>query len=127
VSDLPASSPSVGPGSDSGSGSGMPPHVPLVDYPRTARRLRRSLTLLSAATVVAWLVGGLLGDGPDLDGLIALAGVAVLLALLVEVVVVGGAAVGGALRAGGRGERLAADDVSLVPPQLRRRRARGAR
>jgi hypothetical protein len=41
--------------------------------------------------------------GRTCDGLIALAGVAVLLALLVEVVVVGGAAVGGALRAGGRG------------------------
>jgi hypothetical protein len=101
--------------------------MPLVDYPRTARRLRRSLALLSGATLVAWLIGGLLGDGPDVAGLVALAGVAVLLALFVEVVVVGGAAVGGALRAGGRGERLASADVSLVPPQLRRRRARGAR
>lgn len=94
----------------------------LVDYPRIARRLRRSLILLGTATIVLWLIGGALDGGLALQGLTELAGVAVLLALLLEVFVVGGAAVGGALRAGGRGERLASDDVALVPPQLRRRR-----
>ena len=103
----------------------------LVDHARLGRRLRRWLALLVVATLVAWLVGGALGDGLALRDLAGLSGVAVLLALLVEVFIVGGAAVAAALRAGERGERLAAPDVSLVPPQvaarLRRRRAPGAR
>jgi len=93
----------------------------LVDYERTARRLRRSLGLLCVATIVLWLVGGLVSDGLSLRGLVELSGVALLLALLVEFLVVGGAAVGGALRAGGRGERLSSEDVRLVPPQLQGR------
>lgn len=97
----------------------------LVDHARLGRRLRRWLLLLVVATLVAWLVGGLLGDGPTLRDLAGLLGVAVLLALLVEVVVVGGAAVGAALRAGERGERLAGPDVTLVPPQVRARLRRG--
>lgn len=103
----------------------------LVDHARIGRRLRRWLVLLGAATVLTWLVGGLLGDGPTLAGLGGMLGVALLLALLVEVLVVGGAAVAAALRAGDRGDRLAAPDVTLLPPQvgarLRRRRAPGAR
>ena len=103
----------------------------LVDHARIARRLRRWLVLLVAATLLAWLVGGLVGDGSTLRGLASLAGVALLLALLVEVFVVGGSAVAAALRAGERGERLASSDVSLVPPQVsarfRRRRAAGGR
>jgi uncharacterized membrane protein len=90
----------------------------LVDYERTARRLRRSLALLSVTTFVLWLVGGVVRGGLTLRALIELSGVALLLALLVEFLVVGGAALGGALRAGGRGERLASADVRLVPPQL---------
>jgi hypothetical protein len=90
----------------------------LVDYGRTARRLRRSLVLLSLATLVLWLIGGAVRGGLTLRALIELSGVALLLALLVEFLIVGGAALGGALRAGGRGERLASADVRLVPPQL---------
>lgn len=97
----------------------------LVDHARIARRLRRWLALLVLATLVAWLVGGLLGDGPTLRDLAGLGGVALLLALLVEVVVVGGAAVAAALRAGERGDRLASDDVTLLPPQVRGRLRRG--
>jgi hypothetical protein len=104
---------------------------PLIDHARLARRLRRWLVLLLGATIVAWLAGGLLGDGPTVRSLAGLLGVALLLAVLVEIVVVGGTAVAAALRAGERGERLAAPDVSLVPPQvsarLRRRRASGGR
>ncbi len=103
----------------------------LVDHARIGRRLRRWLVLLGAGTLLAWLVGGLVGDGPTLRGLAEILGVAVLLALLVEVFVVGGAAVAAALRAGERGERLAAPDVTLLPPQvvarLRGRRGPGAR
>lgn len=103
----------------------------LVDHARLGRRLRRWLVLLTAATLVAWLAGGLLGDGLTLRDLTGLLGVALLLALLVEAFVVGGAALSAALRAGERGERLAASDVSLVPPQvtarLRRRRGPAAR
>ncbi len=103
----------------------------LVDHARIGRRLRRWLLLLSMATLIAWLGGGLLGDGPTLRGLTGLLGVAVLLALFVEVFVVGGAAVAAALRAGERGERLASGDVTLLPPQVaarfRKRRAPGAR
>jgi hypothetical protein len=102
-----------------------------IDHARLGRRLRRWLALLALATLVAWLVGGAVGDGPTLRSLMGLLGVGVLLALFVEIVVVGGAAVAAALRAGERGERLASPDVSLVPPQvsarLRRRRASGAR
>jgi cytochrome c oxidase subunit IV len=99
----------------------------LVDYPRTARRLRRSLVLLVGATLAAWALRAVVTGSATLSDLFGLLGVAVLLALLVEVFVVGGAAVGGALRAGGRGERLASADVSLLPPQLRRGRGRAAR
>jgi len=94
--------------------------VTLLDHGRIARRLRRWLVLLLVATTSVWLVAGLLGDGPTIRGLAELFGVAVLLALLVEVVVVGGAAVGALLRAGAQGERLSSPDVALVPPQLMR-------
>jgi hypothetical protein len=96
--------------------------VTLIDHGRIARRLRRWLVLLLVATTGAWLLGGLLGDGPTLKGFAELLGVAVLLALLVEVLVVGGAAVGALLRAGARGDRLSSSDVSLVPPQMMRGR-----
>ncbi len=103
----------------------------IIDHARIARRLRRWLMLLLGATFLAWLLGGVVGDGLTLRALTGLLGVAVLLALFIEIVVVGGAAIGGALRAGERGHRLAADDVTLLPPQLasriRRRRAPGAR
>ncbi len=96
----------------------------LLDHGRIARRLRRWLVLLLVATTVAWLVGGLLREGPTLRGFAELLGVAVLLALLVEVLVVGGAAVGALLRAGAEGERLSSPDVSLVPPQMMARLSR---
>jgi len=98
----------------------------LVDHAAVGRRLRRSFLLLVSATLLAWLVAGLFAGQLEASRLVELVGVAVLLALLIEVVIVGGAAVAGALRAGERGERLSSDDVRLVPPQLRRvRRPRG--
>lgn len=95
----------------------------VVDFGRTARRLRWSLSVLGVAVLVAWLAIGLAGgSGLRLRLLGELVGWALLAGFVVEVVVVGGSAIAGMLRAGERGDRLAGSDVSLVPPQLRRRR-----
>ena len=96
----------------------------LVDHAVVARRLRLWLMLLAGAVPTVWLVAGMVSGGPEPARLAELAGTAILLAVVVEAVVVGGAAVRGALRAGARGERLAAGDVTLLPPQLRRRGGR---
>jgi hypothetical protein len=95
--------------------------APIVDWRRTAQRLRRQLLVIAGLVVVAWLVIGLTGPGLTLRLLAEVAGFGVFLAFLAEVVVVGGSAVRGLLRAGERGERLARADVTLLPPQLRRR------
>lgn len=94
----------------------------LVDWSVAGRRLRASAVVLLGLALVAWIVAGLLHDGvrvADVWGYVGLAAVGMFLA---EVVVVGGSAVRGLLRAGERGERLAGADVGLLPPQLSRRR-----
>lgn len=101
------------------------PTPPIVDWGRTARRLRTTLAAILAVVVVSWLVVGLLGDGPRLGTLAELVGFGLLAAFVAEVVLVGGSAVRGMLTAGSRGERLASPDVTLLPPQLDRRRRRG--
>ncbi len=96
---------------------------PLIDWSRTARRMRRVALVLAVAVVAGWVVYGVVGDGGfGVRMLGELTGFALLAVIVAEVVVVGGAALTGMLRAGERGERLAGSDVSLVPPQLRRRR-----
>ena len=96
---------------------------PLIDWSRTARRMRRVALVLAVAVMAGWVAYGVVGDGGfGLRMLGELTGFALLAVILAEVVVVGGAALTGMLRAGERGERLAGSDVSLVPPQLRRRR-----
>lgn len=101
------------------------PDVPLVDWGRTGRRMRRVALVLAGLVLLVWIVVGLAGDGGfRLRALGELAGLALLAAFIAEVVIVGGAALGGMLRAGERGERLAGSDVSLLPPQLRRGRRR---
>lgn len=98
-----------------------PPSI--VDWRRTARRIRLMLMSLGVVVLGAWLVIGVFGDQGLQPRLLAeFVGLALLLAFLGEVVVVGGAALRGMLRAGERGERLAGSDVSLLPPQLTRRR-----
>jgi hypothetical protein len=97
---------------------------PLVDWHRTGRRLRRQAIVLVVLVLAGWLALGLTGDGLDLRTLGELAGVGVLLAVAGEIAIVGGAALRGMLAAGDRGERLASSDVSLLPPQVRRRRSR---
>jgi hypothetical protein len=96
---------------------------PVVDFSATARRLRRSLIALLCLVLVMWpIVGEMRGVGfaPRLLG--ELLGWAALVAFVLELVIVGGSAVRGMFRAGARGDRLAADDVRMIPPQLRRRR-----
>jgi hypothetical protein len=95
---------------------------PIVDWGRTARRLRAILLVIGGVVLALWVVTGVLGDGPSLRSLAELVGLGLLAAFVVEVVVVGGSAVRGLLRAGERGDRLAGEDVSLLPPQLLRRR-----
>lgn len=97
-------------------------HPPIVDWGRTARRLRWQLGVIGALVVAAWLVVGIARGQLGLRLLAEFVGFGVLLAFVVEVVVVGGSAVRGLLAAGERGDRLAGSDVSLLPPQLRRRR-----
>lgn len=93
----------------------------LVDWSVAGRRLRLSAIVLIGLAVVAWIVGGLLHDGPALRDLWGYLGLAAAGMFLAEIVVVGGSAVRGMLRAGARGERLAGGDVGLLPPQLSRR------
>jgi hypothetical protein len=101
------------------------PDTPLVDWARTARRMRRVALVLAALVLVGWVVDGLIGEtGFRPRRLGEFTGIAVLIAFVAEVVVVGGAALGGMLRAGERGHRLAGSDVSLLPPQLGRGRRR---
>lgn len=92
--------------------------APIVDFARAGRRIRTSAVVLGTVVVVAWLMTGLLGGGLDPRHLGAWGGVALFGMFLVEVVVVGGSALRGMLRAGDRGERLAGGDVGLLPPQL---------
>lgn len=92
----------------------------LVDYRRTARRLRAGAAVLALVVLATWAGLAAFGDA-SVRTLVELAGLGLLGMLVLEVVVVGGAALRGMLAAGDRGERLAAGDVALVPPQLRRR------
>jgi hypothetical protein len=98
------------------------PRTPLVDWVRTARRLRTTLGIILGSILVGWLATGILGDGLHLARLGELVGLGLLVAFVAEVVVVGGSAIRGLLAAGARGERLAGEDVALLPPQLTRRR-----
>lgn len=97
---------------------------PIVDWRQTARRLRTLALVIGGLVLLAWVVRGLVGDGFTLSALAEFAGLGLLLTFVAEVVVVGGSAVRGLLAAGERGDRLASSDVSLLPPQLTRRRRR---
>lgn len=101
--------------------------APIIDWSRTARRLRAILLVIGITAVVAWLVIGSLGDGPTLPLLAELLGIGLLVSFAVEVIVVGGVAIRGMLAAGARGDRLASPDVFLLPPQLLRGHRRGGK
>jgi hypothetical protein len=95
-----------------------PDDAPIVDLGRTARRMRSVLLVLGAIVLLAWLLTGALGAGFDPRRLAEYVGLGLLAAFVAEVVIVGGAAVRGLLRAGERGDRLASNDVGLLPPQV---------
>lgn len=105
----------------------MSDRPPVVDLPATARRLRRLLVGIGATVLAVWLVRALTIGAARPSDLAALVGLGLLVAFLVEVVVVGGAALAGLLEAGARGDRLSGPDVTLLPPQWRRRLARRRR
>lgn len=97
---------------------------PIVDWGRTGRRMGFSIATITTLVVAGWLIVGLL-DGQLRGRLLGeLVGLGLLVAFAAEFVIVGGAALRGMLRAGERGDRLAGDDVSLLPPQVLRRRRR---
>jgi hypothetical protein len=88
-----------------------------VDWARAGRRLRASAlvigTIVAIGSLATWLLSGAPEAGTWLfGGLLAM--------FVVEVVVVGGSAVSGMLRAGERGDRLARSDVSLLPARVQR-------
>ncbi len=93
----------------------------LVDWTVAGRRLRISAVALLSLAVLAWAVVGVAGDGVRLADVWGYVGLALAAMFVVEIVVVGGSALRGMLRAGERGERLAGSDVGLLPPQLTRR------
>jgi hypothetical protein len=97
------------------------PAPPLVDWHRVARRVGVTATALLGLAVVVWVVRGLAGGGLVASDLFELVGLALLAMFVDEVVLVGGAALRGMLRAGERGERLASQDVGILPPQVARR------
>lgn len=102
--------------------SSEPP--PIVDWGRTARRMAISVATISTVIVVAWLGFGVVHGQLRGRLLGELIGLGLLAAFAAEFVIVGGAALRGMLRAGDRGDRLAGADVSLLPPQILRRRRR---
>lgn len=93
----------------------------LVDWQATGRRLARSTMAVALVTVTAWVVAAVARGSWSLASVPDWLGLGLLVLFVVEVVVVGGSAVRGLLRAGEHGERLSGPDVGLVPPRRRRR------
>ncbi len=91
--------------------------APVVDFARLGRRLRTTALWLGGLVLVTWLVA-IPFRGVDVGLLWNLVGLALAVMFVAEVVIVGGSAMKGMLRAGEQGERLASSDVTLLPPQL---------
>ena len=104
-----------------------PGAVGLVDWGRTGRRVRTGVLVLGVVVLAAWVALSLAGGGFDLGTLGGLVGLAFLALFVLELVVVGGAALRGMLRAGERGERLASGGVGLLPPRMPSAEERGLR
>lgn len=99
----------------------------LVDWARTGRRVRASVLVLAGLVLLAWVVLSLAGDGFSPGTLGGLVGLALVVLFVIELVVVGGAAIGGMLRAGERGERLSSQGVGILPPRMPTAEERGLR
>lgn len=94
---------------------------PLVDWAETARRVWRSTAVLLAAAVLWWVVHAAVVGAWSWRYLGNWLGLALAAIFLMELLVVGGSALRGMLRAGERGERLSGPDVGILPPVRRRR------
>lgn len=99
----------------------LDPAPGLVDFPALGRRLRRAATVVGAAVGVVALLDAVLNE-LALSRLMAWVGVFILCVVVADTVFVALHALSGAERAQKRGERLAADDVGLLP----RRRGRAS-
>ncbi len=96
----------------------------ILDWSGTARRLRRIALVLAAVLGLTFIVLSAQRGEVAWSLLGELLGIGLLVTFVIEVVVVGGTAFRAMLTAGERGERLASQDVGLLPPQVLRR-ARG--
>lgn len=116
----------TGPGDQVGAGvtavPGPPAGPTIVDWRRMGHRLRRSAVAIGLLVLTGWIVTGLVGDGVAVRDLGTWTGIGLAAMFVAELIVVGGAAVRGLLRAGDRGDRLARGDVGILPPQLTGRR-----
>lgn len=92
----------------------------LVDWRSLGRRVGRVVVVVAVLAVLGAAVTVLV-DGWSVRVPLAWAFLAVAGVLVAAVVLVAGSALRGMLRAGERGERLAGEDVGVIPPQLRRR------
>ena len=104
-----------------------PGAVGLVDWGRAGRRVRTRVLVLAVLVGVAWVGTSLARGEFSLGVLGSLVGLALVVLFVVEVVVVGGAALQGMLRAGARGERLSSQGVGLLPPRMPSAEERGLR
>lgn len=98
------------------------PSTELIDWTRIGHRIRRSAIVALSVIVVGSLATAVTRGSwreASIGGWIFVGAV---IMIATEFVVVGGSALRGMLRAGERGERLAHPDVTLVPPQARRRK-----
>jgi hypothetical protein len=81
----------------------------------------RSTAVLLAAAVLGWVVHAAVVGTWSWRYLGNWLGLALAAIFLMELLVVGGSALRGMLRAGERGERLSGHDVGILPPGRRRR------
>ncbi|MGI9018383.1 MAG: hypothetical protein ACR2HR_14985 [Euzebya sp.] len=95
----------------------MQEHRPLVDFSDVPGRLQTSAGILSALAVLGCVIDGAL-NGLTFALMGRWVGIFAVAMLIATAVITAGHALGGADRAGKRGERLASPDVGLSPRRL---------